>query len=141
MCIEREVEIVRVVGDVDFGLLGRGRTVEGRLLHELCDEGCRLPCLVVEAAVDIRRRVGAGWTHRRAVGNQTGILHVRISYGCRYGCGLRSSLVLAGHFAGHENQEQRHHQGHTEPHPLRVLPGSVVDRRTQAQDVPRIKSK
>ena len=137
MCIEREVDIVRVVGHVDLSLLGRGRTVERRLLHELRDQSCRLPYFVVEASVDHRRRVGAGGTHRRTVGNQTGILHTHIYHGY----GLIFALGLASDFAGHEGQNKADHHGHTGPHLPGVLPRSVVYGPTHAQHTPHTKSR
>ena len=135
MCVEPEVEIFRVVGDVDFGRLGRGRTVEWRRLHEFGEHCCGLPHFVVEAAVDFRRCVGTGWTHRRTVGNQTGVIHDRIYNGG----GLAPALGLACHLAGYEKQglpqDQSHSQSQTEPLLPGVRPGSVMYGHTEAQHV------
>ena len=57
--VEAEIEVVAVVGDVDLGVLGRGGALERGLLGELGDRRRRPPRDVVEAAVDVRRRVRA----------------------------------------------------------------------------------
>ena len=71
MSIKTEVDFFRVVRDIDLSLLGRGRTIEGRLLHELGKQSCRFPDFFVQAAVDHRRRVDAGGPHRGSPGDQT----------------------------------------------------------------------
>ena len=68
--VEAEVDVVAVVGDVHLRLL-RGRiAVERRLLHELGEHRRRAPHLVVEAAVDVGRRVRADGAHPRASGER-----------------------------------------------------------------------
>ena len=138
MRIKPEVDIFRVVGDVDLGLLRRGGTVEGSLLHELGDQGCRSPHFIVEAAVDFRRRVDAGWTHRRTVGNQTVILYARFFYD-RGSIFTVVTLVLPGRPHRHQAQHNPHHQGHMEP----CFPGTLTRPLgyEHTHHTPRIRSK
>ena len=68
--VEGEVDVLAVVGDVELGVFGRRSAVERRLLHELREHRRRAPHLVVEAAVDLRRRVGPGDPDPRPAGER-----------------------------------------------------------------------
>ena len=137
VCVKREVDIFRVVGDVDLGLLRRGRTVEGSLLHELGDQSCRPPHFVVEAVIDHWRGVGAGGPHRRSPGNQACVFQGPIFQGPVFqspilqGRRLILALLLSGHLPRHRDQNKPHHQGHTDPYHPGTLARSLIYEHTQ----------
>ena len=99
--VEPEVDVFAVVGHVDLGVLGRGGALERRLLRELGDRGRRPPGEVVEAAVDVRRRLRARGPHRGTAGHQPETGHRRRRPGQtiaggrrRPGGGVRRRLLL-----------------------------------------------
>ena len=147
MRIETDVNFFRVVRDIDLGLFGRGRTVEGRLLHELGEQGCRFPHCFVQAAVDHGWRVDASGPHRGSPGNQARtfqgpIFQRRVLQSLVFpdpifqnltfrGRGLIRALGLSGHIPRHRNQNQPHHQGHTDPYPPGTLARPLIYSHTQ----------
>ena len=70
--VEAQIDIGAVVGDEHLRRLGAGRAVERRELHELRDTDRGGPRLVVQPAVDGRRRVDDRRTHRRPPGQHAG---------------------------------------------------------------------
>lgn len=69
--VEAEVDVVRVVRDVDVGLLGGGRAIERGLLSEFGDVSRGSPDVVVQESIDMGGCVGSGRGHARTAGHQT----------------------------------------------------------------------
>ena len=69
---DAEVEVVVVVGDIDLGVLGGRRPVEGALLHEVADARGPFPHGIVEGSVDAGGGGGALGTHAGAAGEDAG---------------------------------------------------------------------
>ena len=68
---EPQIQVLTVVGEIDLGGLGRGRTVERGLLDEIRDHGGCLPDVVIEPAVDVRWPIDPGGPDGGPIGENT----------------------------------------------------------------------